>query len=100
MEQDELAKVKIERAIKISERFEEMDEDDFKRFMFFMKNLLKIIPHNSREKEELEAYVEFLNGMDFKKYGYVFKGFSKKGSILITKKEINDLVWRTRSLLF
>lgn len=100
MEQDELAKVKIERAIKLSERFEEMNENDFKRFMFFMGNVLKIIPRNSREKEELQAYVEFLNDMDFKRYGYIFKGFSKKGSILITKKEVNDLVWRARSLLF
>ncbi|MCD6576047.1 MAG: hypothetical protein J7K73_02725 [Nanoarchaeota archaeon] len=100
MEQYELAKVKVERIIKLSEKFEEMDEDDFRRFIYNLGNVLHIIPNNSREKQELEAYVDFLNDMDFKKYGFIFKGISKKGSVKITKKDIVDLVWRTRSLLF
>ncbi len=100
MEQRELAQLKIDRAIRLSERFEEMDEEEFKRLLSFLENVLSIIPNNKREKEELQAYLGLLNSMEFKKYGFIFKGFSKKGSVILTKRDVENLVWGARSLLF
>ncbi len=100
MDKRELAEVKMERLIKLSERFEEMNEEDFKRLIYYLGNVLKIIPNESREKQELESYVDFLNDMDFKKFGYIFKGISKKGNVKLTKRDVVELVWRTHSLLF
>lgn len=100
MEQHELAQLKIDRAIRLSERFEEMDEEEFKRLLSFLENVINIIPKNTREKEELQAYLGLLNNMEFKKYGFIFKGFSKKGCVILTKRDIENMVWTARSLLF
>ena len=100
MENLELAKMKIERAIKYIEQFEEMKDSEFNGFLEFVENTLRIIPCKSREKEELQAYVEYISTMDFEKCGYVFKGFSRKGNAIISKKDAENIVWTARSLLF
>lgn len=103
MEMYELAKLKIDRTIKMGERFEQMNEEEFKRFISILENAMMIMPvrqNNFMEKRELLAYVNYLNNMEFKRFGYVFKGFSRKGSVLLTKRDVENLVWRAHSLLF
>ena len=96
----ELAKLRVERIIKLSETYEEMNEEDFKRFLHIMESVLTIIPKKSNEKEELEDYLGFITNMDFKKYGYIFKGVSNKGSVMIKKRDIENMVWLTHSFLY
>jgi len=100
MESLELAKMKIERAIKYVEQFDKMEDAEFNRFIEFMENALKILPCEKREKDELQSYVEYISTMDFKKCGFVFKGFSRKGNVILTKKDAENIVWTARSLLF
>ena len=96
----ELAKVKIDRVIRLSENFDNMNEDDFKRFLTILESVINIIPKNSKEKEELQEYLGFINRMEFKRYGYLFKGMSPKGSVAIRKNDINNMVWLAHSFLF
>ncbi len=100
MDLDELAKIKVERVIKLSEKFEEMDEEEFKRFLALLENTLQIVPKNTREKKEMDAYVGFLSTMEFKKFGFIFKGFSKKGNVLLNKRDVENIVWNVHSFLF
>lgn len=96
----ELAKLKVERIIKLSETFEDMNEDDFKRFLTIVESVLSIVPKKSVEKEELGEYLGFINNMNFKKFGYVFKGVSNKGSVMLNKKDVEQMVWLTHSFLY
>lgn len=96
----ELAKIKIERIIKLSERFEEMNEEEFERLLSILENTVKLIPTTKKDKLELLNYLEFLNTLKFKRYGFIFKGYSKKSSVIINKKDFENLVWGARSLLF
>ena len=100
MEQKELAQIKIERIIKLSDKFEEMDVGELKRLLNLLSSAIKIIPSNSKEKEELQAYVDFLMSMEFQRYGAIFKGISNKGNVILTKKEMDEIIWRAHSLLF
>ena len=100
MDLDELAKIKVERIIRLSERFEEMDNEEFKRFLALLENTLQLIPNNNMEKRELDAYIGFLNTLEFQKFGFVFKGFSKKGSALVNKRDVENIVWSVHAFLF
>jgi hypothetical protein len=96
----ELAEIKIERAIKLSERFDEIDVGELKKIILLLNQALQLIPNKSREKDEIQAYLSLLSNMEFEKFGGIFKGFSRKGNIIISKKELDEIIWRAHSLLF
>ncbi|MCD6547301.1 MAG: hypothetical protein J7K22_01965 [Nanoarchaeota archaeon] len=99
MENLEIAKIRIERAIKFSERFDEMSDKEFKWLINYIDNILKLLP-NSKDKLSIQAYVYKLKKMEFKKYGAIFKGISPYGGVIIRKKDLNNLVWWLNSLLY
>ena len=100
MEKLELARTKIERAINLSESYEDLDPDSLKNVINYLRHALKVMPQDTMEKKELLEYLENLHGLDFKKYGMVFKAETKKSNIILNKILLNELVWRSRSLLF
>jgi hypothetical protein len=97
---EELAKLKIERAIALGSNYDSLNEESFKQMLLCLNNALQVIPRNSNEKEQLQGLVGSLMDMDIKKFGYVFKASSWKNSILINKNDIIELIWRTHSLLY
>ena len=54
----ELAKVKIDRVIRLSEKFEDMNEDDLKRFLTILESVIKIIPHSYKNAKEREMVLK------------------------------------------
>jgi len=97
---EELARLKIERAIAISSDYDSLDEKKLKQVLLCLHNALEILPKNGYEKEQIHSMVNMLLNMDIKKFGYVFKAGSWKSSVLINKEDIIELVWRAHSLLY
>ncbi len=100
METYDILKLKVERLVKMLDNFEEMNENEFAHFISKLENISELLPVNSLEKETLNSYLNHINTMKFKKYGYIFKGSSIKGSEIIGKNDAEELVWKIRSFLY
>jgi hypothetical protein len=96
----ELAKLKIERAIAIGSDYDFLDESTFKQMLQCLYNGLAVLPKESQEKDRIYNIVTTLLSMEIKKFGYVFKANSWKNYILINKNDVTELIWRAHSLLF
>lgn len=100
MDTYELLKLKLDRVIKMIEKFDELSEEEFSEVMSKIENISKLIPEDNYEKKDIKAYVNHLNSMNFKRYGGIFKGKSIKGSQIITKSDVENVVWQINSLLY
>jgi hypothetical protein len=56
------------------------------------------MPVQKQEAAALYYFLQQLNLMELKRYGAVFKGVSHKNSVLLTKKDVTELVWRVNAL--
>jgi len=95
----EIAKTKIERAIKLVENFEELNEEGLSTIILFLKNALEIIPTTRPEKYQLYSYLNLLDDSKIRKYGTIFKAHSPKESFILKKADMEELAWTIHSLL-
>lgn len=100
MKPEELARLKIERAIAISSDYDALNEARFKQILLCLNNALEVLPKDGYEKEQMHNLINTLMNMEIKKYGYVFKANSWKNSLLINKNDLTELIWRAHSLLY
>ena len=100
MNRKDLARIKIDRAIKISEPYEALNENSLRNIFNCLINALKLIPKDDIEKEELLAHLENMHSQEYKLCGGVFVAETEKLPIRIDKFLLKELIWRAHSLLF
>ena len=98
MNELEIAKTKVDRAIKLVENFEKLNEGEIKRIFLCLKNALEIMPTTQSEKYRLYSYLNILDEMELKKFGVIFKVTSPTESFIIKKTDMEELVWTVNSL--
>jgi hypothetical protein len=100
MNSPDLARLKIERAIALSEDYDGLDEGRLKQLLLSLRNGLYVLPNKNKEWGYLYNITSKLLDMKLEKMGYVFKASSWKESLLVNKQDVTELVWRAHSLLY
>lgn len=100
MDDIELAKVRVDRAIKLVDNFENLSENDFKKVLWCLSSALELMPSRSREGAMLYYYLQQLTMLEVKRYGEIFKANGTKTGVLLKKNDLIELAWRVNSLFF
>lgn len=94
-----LAKTKLERAIKMAENFEEMNESELRSLFLCLLRSIDALPKQNYEKDYIYSKINTLLNMEFKRYGGIFKVTNWKNSVILKKNDVENLVLDVNSLL-
>jgi len=100
MDIENYAKNKIDRALRLSENFEEMDEPQLRSVFDHLIHALQIMPNNKQEKYEIYTGLRNLMNMKIERCGAIFKAYSWKESMRIDKNDLQKLIWTVNSLVY
>ena len=95
----ELARLKIERAITLSKDYDRMDEQELRQMLLCLHNGLFVLPKKDQEWSQLYNITTRLLNMGLTRYGHIFKASSWKDTMMLSRQDVVELVWRAHSLL-
>jgi hypothetical protein len=100
MDNIELARVKLDRAIRMVEHFEDMNEGDLRAVILYLLRSLDALPRQSSEKLYWYSKLSALLNMELHKYGAIFKATSWKNSMILKRNDVEQMVWNVNSLIY
>lgn len=100
MDNIELAKIKLDRAIRLAENFEELSSEDLRTLLLCLLRTLDALPKQNNEKLYWYSRISSLLNMELQRYGAIFKAMNWKNSVILQKQDLENMIWNVNSLLY
>jgi hypothetical protein len=100
MENLDLARTKLDRAIRLASRYDDLTESDLRALLLCLLRSIDSIPHQNSEKLYWYAKINSLLNMELNRYGEIFKATNWKNSVIINKNNLEEMVLNVNCLLY